>query len=148
VHTLKYWLWMITVVTLSLILLCGCDPQPAYYTPYGEGVDPNTVTTGEYIRKPTVTTTGLVIVSTTKPPVTTVPTRLAAPLAGHVVCPTCDGIMKPCIYCGGTLYRQGEMLDLDSGIFRKYKMRCNMCDKDPGYEICETCQNKLLIPAE
>ncbi len=147
-RSVRYWLFMMAVLLIVPVMLCACDDRPAYYTPYGEGVDPSTVTTGSYIRPSAPSTTGLVIVPTTTSPPTTVPTRLAAPLKGHVVCPTCNGIMQPCEYCQGTLYRRGEMFDPDSGIVRRYKIKCNMCAEDPGYTICKTCQNKLVVPNE
>ncbi len=129
-----------------LIVLVGCT-TPEYYTPYGDGVDPNSLVTQGFSSRPPVSTTAfrLVTTSTTMPPITTT-TQLIVP-NGYHLCPDCGGVRAECDYCHGTNKRQAEALDPDSGIYKKYYENCMMCsDEDPGYLFCETCRNKLVLP--
>jgi len=131
---------------LSVIGLVGCS-MPAYYNPYEEGVDPDTLVTGGFQSRPSVSTTAfrLATTTTTMPPITTT-TELIVP-AGYRVCPTCGGVRMKCEYCNGTDKRRAEALDPDSGIYKKYYENCQMCStEDPGYLYCETCRNNLVIP--
>ena len=132
-------------ILMALFLLCACNEKKAYLNPYGEGVDPETVTTIPYVSPTTVPTTGLKLAPTTTTVATTVPTRIAVTSVNQIPCPDCNGILVYCEYCKGTLRRQGEMLDPDSDIYRKYAIACNMCSDDPGFQYCETCRNELVI---
>ncbi len=136
---------IVSLLLLSLALV-GCN-LPEYYSPYGEGVDPDTLVTQGFLSRPPVSTTAfrLVTTTTTMPPITTT-TELIVPV-GYRRCPECGGERAVCQYCRGTDKRQAEALDVDSGIYKKYYENCLMCSKeDPGYLYCQTCKNHLVIP--
>ncbi len=134
------------VAVMLIILLAGCG-RPEYLNPYGEDVDPATVTTGEFQSRPSVSMTEFRISPASTTTASTVaPTQPVVP-AGYRLCPDCDGIRVVCPYCKGTKKRQGERWDADSDVYVKYYAYCNMCSKeDPGYMYCKTCKNLLLIP--
>lgn len=133
------------LILVSLVLLCACNEKKAYLNPYGEGVDPESITTIPYVSPTTTPTTALKLAPTTTTIATTVPTRVVLASEDQIPCPDCKGILVYCEYCKGTLRRQGEMLDPDSDIYRKYTIACNMCQDDPGFQYCHTCKNKLVI---
>lgn len=137
---------VLSVLMCLLVLIGGCS-QPEYMNPYGEGVDPDTVTTRPFQSKPTSTTTGLYLTprttTTTAAPTTT--TKLVVP-AGYHRCPDCNGVREMCYYCKGTDTRLMEFYDPDSGVYGVKRIGCNMCsEEDPGFSYCETCQNKLIL---
>ncbi len=137
-------LFCCVVLTVAVLASCG---RPAYYEPYGEGVDPDTVTTGEFQSRATVSMTAFSVQEmTTTTLATTTTVKLIVP-EGYILCPDCKGVREMCTYCNGTDKRHGERLDPDSNVYVKYYADCNMCSKeDPGYSYCATCRNLFLLP--
>ena len=134
------------LVAVIGLLFIGCH-QPEYLNPYGEGVDPATIVTQGFQSRPAPSTTDFKLgkSTTTSPP--TKPTKTVEEIPeGYILCPECNGQLKMCMYCKGTDRRQGEMLDPDSGIYKRYYIECAMCSReDPGYDLCPTCHNQLII---
>ena len=138
--------FLLAVVTV-LITFIGCKEEPAYMHPYGEGVDPDTVTTVPF---QTRTTTDQTTTTTTqtKATLTTVPhgqMQVEVP-EGHILCPLCQGILVICDKCYGTAKIKAEILNESSGIYVRKYIECTDCAETPGYKKCELCENKLYIP--
>lgn len=136
--------------TVLIVLLCtiisivsvGCE-QPEYYHPYGEGVDPDTVTTGRFITRTTTQTSQNTTETTTTG---TIPADMEIVVPeGYRVCPECEGIKIACEYCEGKGRVLGESVDPE--VYTDYYEPCKHCsEEDPGYYFCETCRNELVIP--
>ncbi len=131
-------IFMICVAVAVLITSCN---QPEYYHPYGEGVDPDTVTTGEFITRTTT-------VRTTSPTQVTTTTALQQGELiipeGYRICPECEGVKILCEECEGTGEVLGEVHDPE--VYVDYYEPCENCSsEDPGYYFCETCRNELII---
>ncbi len=136
------------LVVVTVMLLCiGCKEVPDYMHPYGEGVDPDTVTTVPF---QTRTTTDQTTTTTTqtKATLTTVPhgqMNVDIP-EGHILCPLCQGVLVICDKCYGTTKIKAEILNASSGIYVRKYIECTDCAETPGYTKCELCENKLYIP--
>ena len=144
---MKKILCVLFVVAMTLIVLVGCKQEPAYMHPYGEGVDPATVTT---IPFQTRTTTDRTTTTTTKTKatLTTVPhgqMNVDVP-EGHILCPLCQGILVICDKCYGTAKVKAEVLHDATGIYVRKYIECTDCGETPGYKKCELCEYKLYIP--
>ncbi|MGN0172161.1 MAG: hypothetical protein ACI39E_05210 [Acutalibacteraceae bacterium] len=135
---------LVVLLAAIVVTLVGCE-RPAYYDPYG-GADPETITTATFRTATQPSMTGIVLNKPTTTTVLTVTTELHVP-DGYMICPTCHGAKTVCEYCHGTGKREGETLDPNTGIYKKYTADCGMCsEEDPGYLLCETCHNKLVVP--
>ncbi len=138
---------LILVLGLSLLMISCASNEPAYMHPYGEGVDPDTVTTIPFQTRTTSQKTINPDTTTTKPTLTTVPNgvmEVDVP-EGHILCPLCQGVLVVCEKCFGTTQIKAEILDADSGIYVRKYVDCTDCAEDPGYSMCELCQNQLYI---
>lgn len=130
-------LMVLCAVLLFLMFGCGAD-DPEYMHPYGEGVDPDSVTTGVF---QTRTTTAATVPSTTATTVSG-----SAP-EGYHLCPECHGEPIVCEYCEGTGQKLVEESDFEAAIYGPHYVECDMCSPEyPGYYLCETCQNLFYIP--
>ena len=136
-------------VVVVLALLVGCKSnEPAYMHPYGEGVDPDTVTTVPFQTRTTSKSTAPSETTATKKTLTTVPhgpVKLDIP-EGYVVCPLCEGVLIVCDKCLGTTKMKAEILNQSTGIYVRKYIDCSDCAEFPGYEKCEFCENKLYVP--
>jgi len=137
----------IVALSLCVCVLFGCT-APAYMDPYGTGKQ--TPVTNQTIKtriKDDKTVPFLSNITTTTPStVTLTTTKLVVP-EGYQRCPDCNGEKVVCAACYGTGQRKGEILDPKTGIVKRYYTTCGICsEEDPGYEYCETCKNKLILP--
>lgn len=139
---------MVCVLAIVMVAFCGCyTEEPAYMHPYGEGVDPDTVTTSPFQTRVTTTMTTLSTTKATKPTLTTVPhgsVNVEIP-EGHILCPLCQGVLVICETCLGTTKVKVEVLDGASGVYVRKYAECPDCVKMPGYAMCEMCENVLYI---
>lgn len=145
---MRLYKYVVAIVSLAMIIVgaVGCS-KPAYLDPYGTGdrdpVSNNTIVTRDKSGETTVRFLTPTTTTTTTVPTTT---KLVVPI-GYRVCPTCHGEKMICEACNGTGKRQGEMLDTSSGIVKRYVTNCGLCSReDPGYYMCETCNNTLIVP--
>ena len=136
------------VLSLVLIAFVGCAAnEPEYMHPYGEGVDPNSVTTVPFQTRTTTTVTTSSTTVSTKATLTTVPhgaMHVDVP-EGCVLCPLCQGVLVVCESCLGTLKVKVEVQDASTGVFVRKYADCPDCLKTPGYTLCELCENKLYV---
>ncbi|MBQ9414651.1 MAG: hypothetical protein IJU16_05945 [Clostridia bacterium] len=131
---------------LALLLFGGCE-QPAYYHPYDDtsGTTMSGQAETDYTQ-PSMTALRIKPATTTTVPAPTAPSEIPD---GYQLCPTCGGVKQLCPYCKGTGKRRGEVLDPNTGIYKWANYRCAECaDGDPGYVMCETCHNELIVPIE
>ena len=139
----------LSAVIVSIALL-GCRKEtPAYMHPYGEGVDPASVTTETFHSR--VTTTTVKTTTTTGVDESTSTTQHVEekPLVipeGHVLCPMCLGVRVICEKCLGNKQIKVEVFNEVSGTYVRQYVDCTDCPEDPGYKMCEVCRNQLYIP--
>lgn len=141
---------VLCAVLMAVTVLClfGCTPsqQPAYMTPYGDGVDPDTVTTVPFQSR-TYTTAALTTThsSETQTTVLTTTTELMIP-EGYILCPQCHGVRVVCAECQGTNKMKAEIYYPEAGVYARKYVDCTFCSaEDPGYMLCEVCLNKLIV---
>ncbi len=135
------------VLVIMTAVLASCSDQPEYMNPYGEGVDPDTVTTIPFQTRPVEETYSTIkTAKTTKPSLAEIPdvSELVIP-EGYKICPLCQGIKVYCEHCLGSAQLKAEVIDEDSGIFVRKYIDCSFCAKDPGFTMCEVCENVLYI---
>lgn len=130
-----------------LMVLAACSEEPEYMHPYGEGVDPDSVTTVPFQTRTTSTVTTVSEETTTFTTLTTVPTGVATVIIpeGHILCPFCQGVLVVCEKCLGTKKIKAEIFDEGSGVYVRKYIDCTDCTETPGYEMCEVCENKFYI---
>ncbi len=139
---------ILLLVSVVLAVLVGCKQEPEYMHPYGEGVDPATVTTVPFQTRPSSDYTAVPTTTQTKATLTTVPhgpVKVDVP-EGHILCPLCQGILVICDKCFGTAKVKAEILNESTGIYVRKYIECTDCAETPGYAKCELCENKLYIP--
>ena len=142
-------------LALILSLFSGCVvfvDQPDYMHPYGEGVDPDSVSTKPYQTTSTTKYTTTVTTSTTTTATTSDKTTTTTRLSdadvpqGCVICPGCEGVKLVCEVCYGTDQCKVEIYDPDTGVYVRKFQNCQYCsEQDPGFYFCEICQNQLYI---
>lgn len=138
---------LLILCAIIALLLAGCD-QPEYMNPYGEGVDPNSVTTGAFQSRTTMRMTDLPLLTTTTTSPVTRPTAADVYVPdGYRLCPECNGIKIACGNCEGTGQVFVSTYDVDSGVYSQVYEDCDVCtDHDPGFYVCEECHNELIVP--